>query len=250
MTKSKQWNQASMNRILLTMSLLALAGGGLTGQEKKQETIAVSLYAFDYAKGHETVYLARGKKMPQEIRLSTANILGVYSTVLDDDSRVVIRTREENEEGMIIYPPIAHMEIPANVKDPLLILLPALTETGDATYKILVIDRSLGNFPEGSYRLINFSPRDVRGLIGKAKVYAAARKMSSFNPSDTDAHQLDVYFQYKEKESWETFGRTRWVTDKKKRGLLCAYLDPRTRRMNIRGIPMSLIPPLPEKEAP
>jgi hypothetical protein len=240
MTKSKQSNAVTMNRILLTLTLLALAGTGAFGQAKKEQAIKVSIYAFAYAKGPETVYLTDKKKEPEAIRLSNANILGPFKTELNEDGQVLIRSKRQNDEGATVYPPIAVVKIPSRVKEPLLILLPT---PGIYPYQALVLDHSVANFPEGSYKLINFSPRDIRGLIGKTKVLVGAKKITSFDPSSNASDQLDVHFQYRRPNDWKTFGRTRWMKEKEKRHLLCAYIDPRTKRMKIRGLPIEKLSP-------
>lgn len=224
-----------MNRILLTLPLMFLAASGAFAQKKKEQAVKVSIYAFAYAEGHETVYLTNKRKEAEEIRLSTANILGPFKTKLNEDGQVLIRTQQQNDEGVIVYPPIARVKIPSHITKPLLILVPT---PGDYPYQGLVLDHSVANFPAGSYKLVNFSPTDIRGLAGKTKVLVGAKKITSFDPSSNAADLLDVHFQYKRSKDWKTFGRTRWANNKEERHLLCAFLDPRTKRMKIRGLPV------------
>jgi hypothetical protein len=215
-------------------------GGVLFGQEKEKVSMDISLYAFDYAKGHQTIFLADKKDQTQEIKLSNANILGPFKTLVEGGSKVTLRKEAKNKEGTTIYPAIAHVKIPANIREPLLILFPT---SGNQVYKAIVVDRSLSDFPKGSYKLINVSPRAIRGLVGKTKFIAPARKITLFNPSSNREELLDVHFQYRRTNDWKTFGRTRWVNEKVKRSLLCAYMDPKTKRMKIRGITVKPLPP-------
>ena len=224
-----------MFRFLFTFSLVLLAGANLQGQGDAVQNTELSVFSVAYAEGHQTIYLTNSKNEACEVRLSTANILGPYETMLDADSNIILRTKAISEEGATIYPAIAQIKIPGNIKEPLMILVPA---SGDKPYRALVIERSLDKFPNGSYTLINFSPMDIRGLVGKTRVIAPAKKITRFNPSSNKEAMLDVHFKHQRADDWKTFGRTRWVNDKKKRTLLLAYPDPKTKRMKIKGIPV------------
>jgi hypothetical protein len=229
-----------MKHILLALSLLISLTVNIIAQQGEAQSIEVSLYAFEYAKEHQTIYLATSKKEPYAVALSKANILGPFKTLVEGGSKVTLRKEAKNKEGTTIYPAIAHVKIPANIREPLLILFPT---SGNQVYKAIVVDRSLSNFPKGSYKLINVSPSVIRGLVGKTKIIAPARKITPFNPSSNREELLGVHFQYRRSNDWKTFGRTRWVNEKEKRSLLCAYLDPETKRMKIRGITVKPLPP-------
>jgi hypothetical protein len=230
-----------MIKTLLTLTLVFLAVGRISAETKDTRAIEISIYAFAYAKGHQTIFLAGKESAPQEIELSNANILGPFKTLLDDEAYVTLRTRQTNEEDQTtIYPAIARAKVSGHIKEPLLVLVPG---DGDQPYRALVMDRSLGNFPKGSYKLVNFSPSDIRALVGKTAVSAPSNDITTFDPSANSEELLDVHFQFKNAESWKTFGRTRWVNEKEKRSFLFAFLDPRTKRMKIRGIVVKPAPP-------
>jgi len=224
-----------MFRFLFIFSLVLLAGANLQGQSDVVQNIKLSVFSVAYAEGHQTIYLTNSKNEVSEIRLSTANILGPYETMVDADSNVMLRTKGKTEEGAAIYPPIAQFKLPGNIKEPLAILVPS---SGDQAYRVLVVERSLDKFPNGSYTLINFSPLEIRGLVGKTRVIAPAKKITRFNPSSNKETLLDVHFKYQREDDWKTFGRTRWVNEKNKRTLLLAYPDSKTKRMKIKGIPV------------
>ena len=231
-----------MNKILITLSLFMGLSCGLFGQNKKR--VAVSLYAFEYADGHKTVFLTDKKGKAQEIRLSKANVLGPFETTLDDESKISIRTSVTTDEGLLIYPAIMKVKIPATIKQPLLVLVPA---AGRRPYNALILDRSTMDFPMGSYKLINFSPHHIRGHVGKTKIASPAKKIIAFNPSKNPEKLLDVHFQFKRGKDWKTFGRTRWLNEKEKRSILCAFQDPKTKRMKIRGLVVKPIASTKEK---
>lgn len=224
-----------MKTLLLTAIALLLAESSLPAKEKAPAPVKVSLFAFQYAEGYQKIFLPDDKGAHEEISLSTANIIGPFKTSLSDKGLVTLCEHKTSEDGTDLYPVIAGVKIPDSVKEPLIILFPS---PGKHPYTGLVIDRSVMDFPEGSYKLINFSKSDIRALIGQTQVLAAPQKITAFNPSSNPDDLLDVHFQYKNANDWRTFGRTRWVNDKKGRSLLCAFIDPRTQRMKIRGIPL------------
>jgi len=227
--------------------ILMLLPTGVLAQDEKFPPVKVSIYAFEHNKKHKTIFLESPKETPYEITLSKANILGPFKTVRDQNGKVTIRKKEVNAEGGIVYTPILKVTIGANIKEPLLILLPA---AGEKSYKAYVIDQSRRKFPNGSYKIFNLSSSLIRGLVGKTRVNVSPGKLFSFNPSSNVEDIMDVHFQYMKAEKWKTFGRSRWVKVQEKRTLLCVYVDPRTKRMKIRGVNMKSIQPLRDRKQP
>ena len=203
------------------------------------QAVDLSVYVLGYAEDHKTVYLLNGEGEAVEVALSTARMVGPYHTVLDADKDVILRSKKETEEGATTYPPIAQAKLPSDIKEPVMILVPS---AGSLPYQSIIIDRSLEHFPLGSYLLINLSPMEVRGLVGSSKVVVSAESVTTIIPSSEDEDLLDVHFEYERPQGWKTFARTRWVNENGKRSLLLAYLDPQTKRMKIKGIPVKPIP--------
>jgi hypothetical protein len=175
------------------------------------QVVDLSVYALRYADGHKTVYLLNGDDEAVEIALSTARMVGPYHTVLDADANVILRSKKETEAGTVIYPPIAQAKLPSDIKEPVMILVPA---TESLPYKAIMIDQSLESFPLGSYLLINLSPMEVRGMVGSNKVVVSAESVTAIIPSSEDEDLLDVHFEYKPQKGWRTFARTRWVNER------------------------------------
>lgn len=214
----------------------------LTAQLKAEERLVnVYLYAAEYAKEHKTVYLAKPSAGYYEVGLSNANIYGPFQSKVSEDGRLWLCQKQTPPPEMetkleYIYPAIAEVKIPSSMSEPLLVLVPA---EGEMRYKALVLDRSVTDFPMGSYKLVNFSSRNLRGVIGKTLTRVSAWNVTTFNPSKAnDDDRLQVQFQYKEGDRWFTFGSTTWSIRADKRTLLCAYISPDTGRMKIRGIPV------------
>ena len=222
-----------MKTLCLVTIALILSGATLLAQQPA--SVKISLFTFQYAEGHQEIFLNSRAGEYESVTLSSANILGPFKVVLSEEREVFLHEQKATEEGAVIYPTITRVKIPSSIREPLLILGP---RSGDQPYGALVIDRSLSKFPEGSYQLINISKSEIRARIGKTRVIAPPLKITSFDPSSNSDDFLDVHFRYKLAEGWRTFGRTRWVNERNKRSLLVAYIDPRTERMKIKGIPL------------
>jgi hypothetical protein len=222
-----------MKTLCLATIALIMSGASLLAQQPT--AVKISIFTFQYAEGHQRIFLNSGAGEYEAVTLSSANILGPFKVALSEEGEVFLHEQKQTEEGAVIYPVIAGVKIPSSVREPLLILVP---RSGDQPYGALVTDRSLSKFPEGSYQLINFSKSEIRARIGKTRVIAPALKITSFDPSSNSDDLLDVHFKYKLAQDWRTFGRTRWVNERDKRSLLVAYIDPRTERMKIKGIPL------------
>ena len=216
----------------ITISFM-IFGASLLAQQASM--INVSIFTFKYADGHQTIFLEKSPGEFKSVTLSSANVIGPFKAVLGKEGAVFLHEKETSADGTETYPVIGEIKIPSEVKNPLLILAP---RSGEPSYGALVIDSSLVKFPSGSYKLINFSRSDIRALIGKTPVTAPPLKVTSFDPSSDSDDVLNVHFQYKIAESWRTFGRTSWVNEPDKRSLLVAYLDSKTQRMKIKGIPL------------
>ena len=227
-----------MKTLCLATIALFLSGVSLLAQQPT--SVKISIFTFQYAQGHQEIFLNSKDGEYESVTLSSANILGPFRAAQSEEGEVFLHEQKKTEEGAVIYPVIAGVKIPSSVREPLLILVP---RSGDQPYGALVIDRSLSKFPEGSYQLINFSKSEIRALIGKTRVIAPPLKITSFDPSSNSDDLLNVHFKYQLAEDWRTFGRTRWVNDRNKRSLLVAYLDPRTERMKIKGIPLRITSP-------
>ena len=220
---------------LFSTAAIGLVLSALSLSAQQPSSVDVSIFTFQYAQGYEKVFLNSRAGEYNEISLSSANILGPFKAVLTETREIFLHERKRNQEGVEIYPAILRVKIPASVSNPLLVLVP---RSGDQPYGALVIDSSLRKFPQGSYQLINFTKSDIRALIGKTPVLAPPLKITFFDPSSNSDDLLNVHFQYKRLDHWKTFGRTRWMNEKNKRSLLVAYVDPRTERMKIKGIPL------------
>jgi len=199
------------------------------------KTIDVCIYAIAYAEGSETVYLSDSEEELKPVRLSKANVLGPYPAALNADSTITLRSQQITETEAINHFVIAHVQLPDDVKEPLLILSPS--EEGLA-YDAMVVEISMQRFPLGSYLLANLSPYNIRGHVGAAEVGVSPENVAAILPAIDDAGPYNVQFEYDRKGSWKSFANSRWTKEVDKRTLLVAYMEPRTSKMKIRGLPV------------
>ena len=106
-----------MKFFLLAFTICALATGALCAQSNNSSVIQISIYAFERAKNHHQIYLETSDEKPYEIALSTANILGPFKTLRDEDGAVTLRMKKTNKEGITVYPALTKVKIKATIKE-------------------------------------------------------------------------------------------------------------------------------------
>jgi hypothetical protein len=217
------------------------AAGVLVGQDVSR--VSATLYSFRYAPGLEDVYVRTGPEAFQKVELSTANMVGPI-TVLAAGGVVTLHRKDVAEDGSERFPSIGKAEV-GSVRRPLLVLFPDAKEA-EFPYRVLVIDRSATRFPLGSYQFLNLSRYPMRGLVGKAPVLAKPGSVIGVRPEGEPGELMNVVFEYLDGEDWRTMTKTRWALRKDRRSLLCAYLDPRDKRVKVRSIPERVVPLEPE----
>jgi len=212
---------------LLTISTLA-------------NTREIYIYTFDYHPNVKKVLIPKTQDDYHEVGLSTANIYGPFETVISESGKVFLceerqMTEEDLEQALFTRPIIAETVIPSGIKNPLLILTP---NKEGMKYKALVIERNISDFPKGTYKLINFSPYELRGKIGTNTMKVKPWKITTFKPSAGNSKRYQVIFQFqRNNKEWQTFGATTWRRNPEKRALLCAYKSS-SNQMKIRSIPL------------
>jgi len=224
-----------MTALRLTLSALILALTPLGAQEGPPR-IAVSLYAFGYAPGHQDVHLRTGPEGYAKVELSTANIVGPVMSLLTEGKLTVHGEPTPSAEGGTTYPVIGSATLPSGLRRALVVLLPD-PENKQTPYRTLVIEHDPEGFPLGTYRLINLSTHPIRGAVGRSIVRAEPGGLATLEPKGEPGSVLPVRFEYHANERWNRLTETRCAVRKDRRWLMCVYRDPKTRRLNIRSIP-------------
>lgn len=216
------------------LALVCLCPASLLAQEPEQK-IPASFYAFDYVSGHETINIQSGAETFEEVRLSKANIVGPMSAVAAG-GMFRIHSKPVTVEGKVTHPVLSTAPLPAGIKRALVVLFPD-PKNPKEPYRSLVFDHDLKDFPLGVYRLINLSPRPVRGSIARDYVEAKPGGIANLQPKGEPGDIVPVRFEFYDKDRWNLLTETRCAIRRDRRWLTCIYEDPATGRMNIRSIP-------------
>src|SRR6218665_282734 len=127
--------------------------------------VDVSFFCLKYAPGTQELHV------PQQvdpIRLSTANITAPVTVAVENDEAYFLTGAVTDPKKL---PPLAaKVHIPKNINKALVVLVPAPSGSPQP-YHGLVIDHG-ADFRMGTYRVINFSKRSIRGAIGKSYIEA------------------------------------------------------------------------------
>lgn len=197
--------------------------------------ITASFYAFGYVPGHEKVQIMTGAEAYQEIRLSTANIVGPVDTVAVGGA-IRICDKPLTVDGKVTHPLLSTAKLPQGITRALVVLFPA-AKGGTEPYRSLVLNHDLQDFPLGVYRLINLSPHPVRGAIARNYIEAKPGGVANLEPAGQPGAVVPVRFEFFDQDRWNLLTETRCAIRKDRRWLTCIYQDPATGRMNIRSIP-------------
>lgn len=198
-------------------------------------SITASFYAFAYVPGHEKVHVMTGAQAFEEIRLSTANIVGPMG-VGAEGGVLRIHDKPLNVDGKITHPVLSTAKLPQEIQRALVVLFPA-PKGAKEPYSSLVLNHDLQDFPLGVYRLINISPHPVRGAIARNYIEAKPGGIANLAPAGEPGSVVPVRFEFFENGRWNLLTETRCAIRKDRRWLSCIYQDPATGRMNIRSIP-------------
>ena len=198
--------------------------------------ISVSFYAFDFVAGSESVNLKTGEATFQEIRLSTANIVGPV-TCLTTDGKITFHSEPvAGGDGKAIYPLIATGVIKEGISKALVVLFPAAADSGEK-YRCIAFNNDLTDFPLGAYRLINLSNKPIRGAVGRGFVETKPGGVANLELKGEPGAIMPLRFEFFEENRWNLLTESRAAVRRDKRWLMCIYQDPKTGRMKMRSIP-------------
>lgn len=219
-------------RIIAIFLFSVLQGGA----QETPAKVSASFYAFATVPEHQSVMVQSGAGAFEEVRLSSANIVGPHACVITDGKITIHSAKTSQENGKALHPVIASGVIKSDLKKALVVLFPAAAGKAEK-YRCLVFNHDLSDFPLGVYRLINISNKPVRGAVGREVVKAEPGGIANLELKGEPGQILPVRFEFFEGEGWNLLTETRAAVRKDRRWLMCIYQDPSTGRMNIRSIP-------------
>lgn len=195
----------------------------------ESRNVAVSFFCLKYAPGSESIHIAQ---QTDPVRLSTANITAPVTVAVENDEALLHVSPVLDPKKL---PPLAaRVSIPKNVNKALVVLVPSPSGSTQP-YSALVIDHG-ADFRMGSYRVINFSHRAIRGAIGKSYIEAKSGGAANLELQGNPGSVQGVRFEFHDGERWNRLTETRCAVRKDRRWLLCVYQEP-SGRMNMRSIP-------------
>lgn len=150
--------------------------------------------------------------------------------------------------------PMAAAAIPPGFDSVLLVFVQArqAAEAGSATpWRVLVIEDSPKNFPDGGAFVANFNPKEVRFIIGEHKgMLRAAGSHGYARPAERDAFNMStVMFEFLDNDKWRIANESALRFLPGMRYLIFAYTDPVSGRPRINTY-QDFAPPAPSRAAP
>lgn len=203
---------------------------------EEAETISVrfTCLAWDSVDSRGLNYMTEGEEVG--LRISSAFRSPKYEyTGLNP---FVIYTKKSAPNGESLKVPVASVSIDPELKDVLLLFVQQRsTEAGESAqskYTILVMNESLNTFPFGSYRIFNFSERDVGGILGDSKFILPPKSQKVITPSVENHLSMQVHFSKKQDEQWVPEVNTRWNYEENARRIVFISEDTSSRRSKIK----------------
>lgn len=151
--------------------------------------------------------------------------------------------------------PMATATIPAEVKAAILIFVQA-PKTPEATeppaWRVLVIEDSPKNFPDGGAFIANFYNKDIRFIIGEHKsLLHAAGSHGYAKPENLDSFNMaPVTFEFLNEEKWHIANESALRFLPGMRYLIFAFVDPISGRPRINTYQDFIRPAAPAKNSP
>lgn len=197
--------------------------------------VAVSVYCVEFAGDLKTVELEIAADRFVELSLSTANILPPQDVEVTDEQLSFHHTGP-GPDGSPIRQLGATATVPAGLDAAIIVLIPAAAETGPP-YRTLVLAHADGEFPFGSYQLVNLTSHQVRGNIGPVDVAIDPDASALIHPDSADGELMAVVLEYLDGGRWLRFIEARWAKVNDRRSLIIIHIDPRRNRLMLRSIP-------------
>jgi hypothetical protein len=194
--------------------------------------LPVSIYCAAYAADLKLIFVKSGADAYEEIKLSTANLVEVRKMPVEDGR--VLLYGPAGEDGS--HPVVANTEI-GGVRQPLIVLFPA-AEKGGLAYDSKAVEADAAKFPLGSFSLVNLSPNPVRIIHDEETIELESSGGRIFAPAHSAGENLAVRMDYKSGENWVLLSSSRWPSRDDRRTLVCFQLDPASKRMNVKSVPL------------
>lgn len=134
--------------------------------------------------------------------------------------------------------PAAIAKIPANLKRAILIFVAGPKTPGALPWRVLVIEDSTKNMPDGGAYVVNFHNQDIRCVIGEAKIQLRPAMSSGVGLPEKrdDFNMAPVAVQFQLGDTWRNASETMLRFLPGMRYLIFAFLDPASGRPKVHTI--------------
>ncbi len=158
--------------------------------------------------------------------------------------RIPLRTRQlvftsDADPASIKEPDklFARFKVPEKMRSGILMFLPGSNKEGEPKYRILPIDDENKSFPRGSLKIVNISGEPFRlTLCDKKFDLRSGSTRVIEDPPVNEANASEMKAFTFDKGQWQRVGAGVWPHPGKKRVLQVAFINPDSRRFEIRGI--------------
>ena len=199
---------------------------------ENETTQSLSIFCPVNVDGLKLVFVKTGEGIYNDITLSTANVVEVEN-VLAVDGQVPLHGPIVGDKT---YPVIATADI-SGTRQPLVVLVPGTKEEGHA-YEAKVVEGASDQFPIGSFQLVNLSPNPVRVTAGAEVIEIKAGANALFKPKIPAGESMPVTIDQKSGENWQLVSSAQWASRDDRRSLVCFLLDPASKRMMVKSVPL------------
>ncbi len=217
-------------RLAMLVSLfVALPAVHAAGKDKN---LSVSIYCMAYADGLKSVFVKTTAERYESVSLSTANIVEAADALVEDGR--ILLYGPAGEDGK--HPVVANAEI-GGIAQPM-IVMHAAGKDQELAYNSKALEADPKKFPLGSFHLVNLSPNPVRIIHEEVEIELESAGSRIFTPDHAAGESLAVRLDYKSGDNWTLLTSARWAARDDRRTLVCFQLDPVSKRMNIKSVPL------------
>lgn len=197
-----------------------------------KQTMPVSIFCTAYAADLKTVFVKRGGDEYQAVSLSTANIIDAGGVSVEEGRIQLYGPAGDNGDHAVVGSADT-----AGIAMPLIVLQPATGEEEPA-YDAKTLDADKEKFPLGSFSMVNLSPHAVRISHDEKVIELEVSGGQVFKPDHSAGEALSMRMEYKNGENWLLLSSARWASRDDRRTLVCFQMDPSSKRMNIKSVPL------------
>ena len=194
--------------------------------------LALSVFCPAYQEGLKTVFVKTGEGTYNSIALSTANVVS-SGEVLVEDGKISIHGPSVGDN---VYPLVATADV-SGARQPLLVLVPG-KDAGGLAYQAKIVEGDIEQFSPGGFKFVNLSPNRVRVTCGEKVIEIDVGAESFYQPKIPAGESMPVTIDQKTGDDWQLVSSAQWASREDRRTLVCFLLDPVSKRMTVKSVPL------------